>query len=73
MTGERVCKLNTLCSPPKRDTRRGEQETVFGPVRENASWNPHDLPDLVDGVHTVHDDARRVWQHLRVTISAIIM
>ena len=33
----------------------------------------HDLPDLVDGVRTVHVDARRVWQHLRVAISAIIM
>ena len=33
----------------------------------------HDLPDLVDGVRIVHVDARRVWQHLRVAISAIIM
>ena len=29
-----MCKLNTLCSPPKRTTGRGEQETVFGPVRD---------------------------------------
>ena len=32
-----------------------------------------DLPDLVDGLRIVHVDARRVLQHLRVAISAIIM
>ena len=58
---------------------QGCQGSLFDPVGRGWSYVDgekcllHDLPDLVDGVHTVHVDARRVWQHLRVAIAAIIM